>query len=97
MMHDDATILLAIGTLIFTAAVYLGFFLGTRKTNLGLSIMGALWFGFTGIMSFGMYCADGWDVVVYALVLVGACVPIGIGGLVGAIIAWVKGGGVQQG
>ena len=52
--------------------------------------MGTLWVGFTAIMFFGMYNANGLDVIGYLIFLIGVSAPTGLGGLIGSLVGWAK-------
>lgn len=89
-MNIEDIVLLGIAGAIFLGALLLSFFFGKRHNKLGLSIMGALWAGFTGLLFFGMHKATGWEALGYAVFLIGVSAPIGVGGLIGSIAGWAK-------
>lgn len=89
-MHSEEIIMFGIVGAAFIAALLLSFFFGKRRNKLGLSIMGIIWTGFTGIMFFGMYDASGWDGLAYLLALIGISAPTGVGSLIGSLVGWAK-------
>ena len=94
-MNGEEVIFLGIAGAAFLVALVLSYFFGKRRNKLGLTIMGLLWAGFTGILFFGMYNANGWDAIGYAIFLIGASAPIGLGGLIGSLVGWAKSGNEQ--
>lgn len=95
-MISEEIILFAVVGVAFLAALSLSFFFSKRRNKLGLSIIGVMWAAFTGIAFFGMYNASGWDVLGYAAALIGVSAPVGVGGLVGALVGWAKGSKEQD-
>lgn len=89
-MYGEEFVMLGIVGVAFVGALLLSLFLGKRRSKLGLSIMCALWAGFTGILFFGMYNANGWDAIGYAIFLIGVSAPVGVGGLIGSLVGWAR-------
>lgn len=87
-MNGEELILFGIAGVIFLGALLLSYFFGKRRNKLGLTIMGVLWAGFTGILFFEMYHASGWDAIGYAIFMIGVSAPAGLGSLVGSLVGW---------
>jgi membrane associated rhomboid family serine protease len=89
-MSYEETLMLGIAGVAFVVSLVLSFFLGKHRNKLGLTIMGLVWAGGTGILVLLMYNATGWDTLGYLLFLHMVSAPAAVGGLIGGLVGLAK-------
>jgi FtsH-binding integral membrane protein len=90
IMNHEELLMLGIAGAAFVVSLVLSFFLGKHHSKLGLTIMGLVWAGGTGILVLQMYDATGWDTLGYLLVLLMVSAPAAVGGLIGGLVGSAK-------
>ena len=89
-MGYEETMMLGIAGVAFVVSLVLSLFLGRHRNKPGLTIMGLVWAGGTGLLVLLMYNATGWDTLGYLLFLLMVSAPAAVGGLIGGLVGWAK-------
>jgi hypothetical protein len=89
-MGSEAIFLFGVPAAVFCATLFSTYWFGKARNGIGLTSVGFLWAGFTGVMFFGLHQSTGWDGLGYLAGLLGISAPVGVGYLLGGSVGWLK-------